>query len=376
MNFELSEEQSLLKSTLNQYLSQEYGFANRTAASRGDVGFRQDIWHAFAGTLGILGLGTPVDHGGLAGGPVEQMIVMEEAGRALLLEPLAETVFQGAWLLGKCGVHHLDREILQGDVRLAIALGEPEMRSDYQDINLSAELKGSGWRLAGVKSTVVAAPWATHFIIAARTGGQIGDEDGLSLFLVPAETPGLVVNAYPMLDGRRAADLILSDVEVAADALIGPPGEAYALLDGLRDRAIACQAAEAVGLLDRLVQDTIEYAKQRQQFGQPIAAFQALQHRMVDMHMQVELVRSAAILASLNLDAPAQARARAASAAKVTLANACRFVGQNAVQLHGGMGMTDELAIGHYFKRATVLENEFGTAGWHLARHAALETQA
>lgn len=222
----------------------------------------------------------------------------------------------------------------------------------------------------------MAAPWATHFIIAARTGGQIGDEDGLSLFLVPAETPGLVVNAYPMLDGRRAADLILSDVEVAADALIGPPGEAYALLDGLRDRAIACQAAEAVGLLDRLVQDTIEYAKQRQQFGQPIAAFQALQHRMVDMHMQVELVRSAAILASLNLDAPAQARARAASAAKVTLANACRFVGQNAIQLHGGMGMTDELAIGHYFKRATVLENEFGTAGWHLARHAAVETQA
>lgn len=136
MNFELSEEQSLLKSTLNQYLSQEYGFANRTAASRGDVGFRQDIWHAFAGTLGILGLGTAVEHGGLAGSPVEQMIVMEEAGRALLLEPLAETVFQGAWLLGKCGVHHLDRGILQGDVRLAIALGEPEVRSDYQDMNL------------------------------------------------------------------------------------------------------------------------------------------------------------------------------------------------------------------------------------------------
>jgi butyryl-CoA dehydrogenase len=375
MDFELSEEQSLLKSTLAHYLAQQYDFAKRTAASRSEPGCRADIWQGLASDLGLLGVAVPLDAGGLGGGAVEQMIVMEEAGRALLLEPLAETLFQGGWLLQKCGAAGLLPLIMSGSVRLAVAIGEPDMRFDYEDIAAAATRHGDGWRLCGHKAVVMAAPWATHFLIAARTSGARGDAHGISLFLTTPEANGLTLHRYQTLDERRAADMELKDVSVEAGALIGEEGEALALLEEMRDRAIAAQAAEATGLLDRLVRDTVDYARQRKQFGQPIAAFQALQHRIVDMHMHVELARSAAVLASLKLDAPATERALASSAAKVTIAKACRFVGQNSVQLHGGMGMTDDLPIGHYFKRATVIETEFGGEGWHLARHVRLSRQ-
>ncbi len=369
MDFDLTEEQTLLKATLAQYLAQRAGFAERTAASRSEPGYRTTMWQDLAQTLGLLGATLPESAGGLGGGAVEQMIIMEELGRALLLEPVPETVFHGAWLLERCGAHDLLAGVVDGSVRLAVALGEPEMRHDYADIATRAAPAGSGWALTGSKAVVMAAPWATHLIVAARTSGQPGDADGLSLFSLDANSDGLTLHPYPTIDGRRAADVLLDG---AIATLIGAEGGALALIEEMRDRAIAGQAAEAAGLLATLVKDTVEYTKQRQQFGQAISGFQVLQHRMVDMHMQVEMVRSAAVLATLKLDGDPVERALAASAAKVTLANACRFVGQNAVQLHGGMGMTDELAIGHYFKRATVLESEFGSADWHLARHAAL----
>jgi alkylation response protein AidB-like acyl-CoA dehydrogenase len=246
------------------------------------------------------------------------------------------------------------------------------MRYDLADIATSAVKDADGWRLEGSKAVVMAAPWADRLIVAARTAGVPGDGPGLSLFIVDPAAAGVTLHSYPTIDGRRAADIDLVGVRAPAEALIGPEGGALPLLEAMRDRAIAAQAAEAAGLLGKLLDDTVDYTKQRSQFGQPLASFQVLQHRMVDMYMQVEMVRSAAILATLKLDGDPVERAKAASAAKVTLANACRFVGQNAVQLHGGMGMTDELAIGHYFKRATLLESEHGSADWHLARHAAL----
>lgn len=372
MDFEYSEEQSLLKATFGQYLAQQYGFAERTKASRSERGYREDVWQDFADKLGLLSLAVPEGEGGMGGGAVEQMIVMEEAGRALVLEPLAETLFQGGWLLGRCAQTDLLSGVADGSVRIAIAIGEPDMRDDLEDIAASAVHEGEGWRLSGRKSVVMTAPWATHLIVAARASGSPGDASGVSLFLLELPIKGVILHAYPTLDGRCAADIELDGAIVGPGALIGGEGAGLPLLEELRDRAIAAQAAEAAGLLERLVRDTVDYAKQRQQFGQPIASFQALQHRMVDMHVQVELVRSAAVFAALKLDAAPVERSLAASAAKVTLANACRFVGQNAVQLHGGMGMTDELPIGHYFKRATVIESEFGNAGWHLARHAAL----
>ncbi|MBK6707938.1 MAG: acyl-CoA dehydrogenase family protein [Sphingomonadales bacterium] len=374
MNFELSEDQQMLQNMLRQFLAQRYGFAERVAASRSDPGYRTEIWSALAGELGLLGATISQERGGLGGGAIEQMIIMEELGRALMLEPVAETLFHGGWLLEKAGgaATGLLGDVAAGKVRLALAIGEPQMRYDYGYIAATAEPGPAGWRLNGQKSVVIAAPWADRLIVAARTSGQAGDASGISLFLVSSDADGVAMHPYPTIDGRRAADIILTNVEVSQDALIGGEGRGLELLEELRDRAVAAQAAEASGLLDKLLQDTVAYTQQRQQFGQPIASFQVLQHRMVDMYMHVELTRAAALLATLKLDAPADERARAASSAKATVAEACRFVGQNAVQLHGGMGMTDELPIGHYFKRATQIEGEFGSADWHLARRARL----
>jgi alkylation response protein AidB-like acyl-CoA dehydrogenase len=372
VDFALNEEHALLRATLHQFLQARYGFAERTAAARSEPGYRPEIWRALAQDLGVLGMTVGSAHGGLreqGSGAIEQMVFMEEAGRALLLEPVCESLFQAAWLLEQDGGPRASAVLAQaalGAIKLAVAVGEPEAR-DLADIATRARRDGAGWRLDGHKAMVVAAPWADMLIVAAR--GQAG----LSLFLVDGAAPGLMVTAYPTIDGRRAGDVVLRDVAVDADALIGPEGGAASLLEAMRDRAIAAQAAEAAGLLDRMVADTVAYCRGRSQFGQPIAGFQVLQHRMVDMHIAVEMVRAAAVLACLRLDGDPVERARAASAAKVTVAQACRFVGQNAVQLHGGMGMTDDLAIGHCFKRATMIEYEHGTADWHLARHAGLK---
>lgn len=375
MDFTLSEEHSLLRASLGQFLQQRYGFAERTAASRTKPGYRQDIWTALATELGVLGMTIPEAQGGMGGGALEQMILMEEAGRALLLEPVCETLFQAGWLLQQAGGANADElltQIAAGSLKLAVALGEPGMRYDLADISTSAVRDGDGWRIDGNKAVVMAAPWADRLVVAARTAGAVGESLGLSLFIVDPKAPGVTLHPYPTIDGRRAGDIDFVGVRVPAEALIGPEGAALPMLEAMRDRAIAAQAAEAAGLLGKLLDDTVEYTKQRSQFGQSLSSFQVLQHRMVDMYMQVEMVRSAAILATLKLEGDPVERAKAASAAKVTVANACRFVGQNAVQLHGGMGMTDELAIGHYFKRATLIESEHGSADWHLARHAAL----
>jgi alkylation response protein AidB-like acyl-CoA dehydrogenase len=378
MEFELNEEQVQLKSGLDRYLASANDFTRRTAAIRSAAGRCEDLWQALAGELGVLGAGLPEAHGGF-GGALEQMVVMEAAGRALLGEPLAETLCQAAPLLAHAGGAVADAllaGIVAGQVRIAHAVGEADMGNDLAGIDLPATRTASGWRLDGEKQVVVGAPWATHLLLAARTAGVPGNGQGISLFVVPARTKGLTMHPYRTLDERQAADLVLSGVELGSDALIGMEGAGLALLEEWRDRAIAAATAEACGLLERLIEDTVAYAKQREQFGQKIGSFQALQHRMVDMYLQLELVRSAALLVCQALDGPAEDRAKAASSAKVTVAQACRFIGQNAVQLHGGMGMTDELPIGHYFKRATVIEHSFGSAGWHTMRRAAMDAVA
>lgn len=375
MQFEPGEEQLQFRAGLDRFLADANDLPKRTATVRGEPGWRPGLWRSLARELGVMGVGLPESLGGFGTG-LDQLMVMEAAGRALLPEPLAETLFQCAPLLRHCGpdLQDLVRGVIAGDVRLAMALDEEGMRGELADLALPATRSDSGWLLNGTKRVVVAAPWATHLLVAARTGGKAGDENGLSLFLVPARSEGVTLTAYKMLDERRAADITLSDVQVGSDVLIGPEGGALPLLEEWRDRAIAAAAAEASGLLERLVEDTVAYARQREQFGQPIGSFQALQHRMVDMQLQLELVRSAALLACQSLESDPESRARAASSAKVTVAQACQFVGQNAVQIHGGMGMTDDLAIGHYFKRATVIEHSFGSQDWHLARRARLDS--
>lgn len=374
MDFELNDEQLQLKATLARFLADAGDFAARTRALRAGPGWREDVWQGLA-RLGVLSIGLPEAQGGFGGG-LEMMAAMEEMGRALAPEPLSETLFQAAPLLACGGQTQLLEGVVGGQVRITLAVGEDGMRDDLNAIAMTAARSPSGWQLDGTKCVVVAAPWATHLLVAARTSGSPGESDGLSLFLVPAAAPGVSMAPYRMLDERHAADVSFNAAGVDASALVGGEGQGFALIEEWRDRAIAAAAAEACGVIERLLDDTVAYARQREQFGHKIGSFQALQHRMVDMYLELELARSAALLACQSLDGDPAERAAAASAAKVTVARAVRFAGQNAVQLHGGMGMTDELAIGHYFKRATVIEHQFGSAGWHLARRAALDARA
>lgn len=381
MNFSFSSEQVMLRNSLGALLRDRYSFPDRCMASQSREGWRREIWSALANDLGLFSLALPREKGGLgekggpSGGAVEHMIVMEEFGHTLVIEPYLETIVIGAQLLaqspGDRAAHAL-AQIIDGSSIIAFAWAEPAMRYRAIDVATTAMRGGSGWILNGKKSVVVGAPWADHLIVVARSGGSPGEVDGLSLFLIDKNSQGITEHAYPTIDGRLASDLTFDKVSLPQDALLGAEDGALPVIEEILDRAIAATSAEAVGAMRRMLRDTIDYTGQRRQFGQSLSQFQALQHRMVDMSMQIEMALSATYLVTLKLDRPAAERARAASSAKVTIGKAARFVGQNAVQLHGGMGMTDELPIGHYFKRTTMIEGEFGDADYHMMRYAML----
>jgi alkylation response protein AidB-like acyl-CoA dehydrogenase len=375
VDFSFTEEQELLRNSLRSFLQDKYTFELRRAASRTPAGWRPEIWKALAEDIGVLGMSLPERVGGLGGDPIGTLVVMEELGRALVIEPYLETVVLCGGLLARAGGSRADEvlsRIGRGDEIVAFAWAEPSCRYDFAAVSTTARPLGSGWRLEGVKSVVTAAPWASQLLVTARTSGAPAERAGISLFLVDKAARGVRTSEYPTIDGRRAADVVFENVVVPADALLGEVGQASESIEQVGDEAIAALSAEALGVVTTMLQHTVEYTKQRRQFGQPLSSFQVLQHRMVDMYMEVEMVRSATYLATLKLHTAPLERALAASAAKVTVSKACRFVGQNAIQLHGGMGMTDELAVSHYFKRATSIEMEFGTVDFHLARHAQL----
>jgi alkylation response protein AidB-like acyl-CoA dehydrogenase len=375
MNFDLSEEQVLLKEAVSRFLKERYSAQERRRIAASSDGFSCALWKAFARDLGILGAVLPEAAGGLGGGAVETMIIMEALGEALVLEPYLETVVIAGGFLKRAaseGARNMLGEIVAGNVRLAFAAAEPTARYALQDVSTVARWEGESWSLSGTKTVVGAAPLATHLIVSARTAGAQRSCSGISLFLIEANVKGLAAHGYRTIDDRRAADLVFDRVRVPAGALLGEEGNALPIIELVVDEATAAVAAEAVGAMRRLLQDTIDYAKQRRQFGQPIAQFQVLQHRMVDMYMALEQAVSAVYLATLKLGQPAQERARAVSATKATIGRSGRFIGQNAIQIHGAMGLTDELTVGNYFKRLTAIENEFGTVDHHLARYAAL----
>lgn len=375
MDFNLTDEQALLRDSVARFLRDDHGFDARKEAVVAGCGHITALWKRLAKDLGLPGLAVPAELGGIGAGSVETMIVMEELGSALFAGPFLETAVIGVTLLDRVGgdiARAALRGIASGEIVTAFAWAEPDMRYDVADISLAARMTDDGWLLAGGKTVVTAAPWATHIIVAARTAGEKGEGAGLSLFLVERGTDRLRMFDYPTFDGRRAADLIFEDAHVPAHCLIGPEGEARPLIEEVMDRAIAACCAESVGAMQRMLDATLAYTAERRQFGQPLADFQALQHRMVDMFMQVELARSATFLVTLRLDGDPVERSLAASSAKATVAQAARFVGQNAIQLHGGMGMTDDLPLGHYFKRTTMIEGEFGTIDHHIRRHARL----
>jgi len=363
MDFNLSKEQELLRDGLGKFLSARYDLTTSRAAAKTGAGWQPEIWKSFADELGILAAPLPERAGGLGGGPVEVMVITEALGHALAVEPFVNTVVVAGGLLERAGGERADA-VLEGIAEGAavVALADTD--------GVTAVRDGDDWVLTGSAIVVADAPLATHLLIAAQSDGRTSLL--LTDFDSAAPPAGLTVHPYRTIDDRRAADLDFTGLRLPADALLAGPDQAEPSLARARDEGAAAVCAEAVGGMRKVLADTVEYCKQRQQFGQPIGSFQVLQHRMVDMYMEVEQALAAVYLAMLNLDAEPEVRARAVSAAKVTVGRAARFVGQNAVQLHGGMGMTEELAIGHYFKRLTAMQYEFGTSDHHLGRYARL----
>jgi len=374
MDFSFTEEQTLLRDTVGAYLADNYDFDKRRAAVASAAGWRPEVWKVLAEDLGILGASFSEEQGGLGGGPTEVMVVMEEFGKALVVEPYLGTVVIGGGFLRRAGGKAADDligDLIGGTARFAFAWGEPQARYCLHDLAVTARKEGAGYVLNGAKSVVVGAPFATHLIVTARTGGARRDTGGVSVFVVDKTANGVITRDYPTVDGGRASEVTFENVSVGAEALIGGEGEALPMVNQVVDEAVAAVCAEACGVLRRLHEGTLEYTRQRKQFGAPIASFQVLQHRMVDMFIQVEQAVSMTYMAHIKLGEADGERAKAVSAAKVQIGRACKFVGQNAIQLHGGMGMTDEMAIGHYFKRATLIEGVFGSVDHHLARYEA-----
>jgi hypothetical protein len=377
MDFNFTEEQSMLRDTVASFLQDKYDFDTRRKIVSSDSGWRADYWKAFAEELGILGAPFSEELGGLGGGAVDNMIVMEEFGKALVIEPYLGTVVIGGGFLkhsGYASAASVIEGIIGGTTTIAFAYGEPQARYTWRDLKTTAKKDGAGWVLNGHKAVVIGAPFATHLIVTARTGGAQRDAGGVGVFLVDKSLSGIVTRDYPTVDGNRASEVYFENVSVPADALIAEDG--LALVDKVIDEATAAVGAEAVGVLRKLHEGTLDYAKQRKQFGTAIANFQVLQHRMVDMFIEVEQSVSMTYMATIKLDEDAAERAKAVSAMKVRIGRACKFVGQNAIQIHGGMGMTDELAIGHYFKRATMIEGLFGSVDHHLKRYESLSFDA
>nr|WP_314524799.1 acyl-CoA dehydrogenase [uncultured Brevundimonas sp.] len=376
MDLTLSETQTQLADSVRTFLARlsASGMAEAPGAPEPTA-----VWREMGEALGVLALALPEDLGGLGGEPADVMVVMEAFGEALLTEPYLETVVTAAGLLRRCDqprARALAQAIGEGAAIVAPALTEPAGRADWRFCATRAERDGDGWRLIGGKGLVTPGASAQSLIVAARTRGDDGHADGLSLFLVERDTPGLSLRDVATLDERWAAEVVLDGVSLSTDSLIGVEHEAGPLIALVLDEATAALCAEAIGVLRRMLDDTVAFAKERRQFGQAIGRFQALQHRMADMFIQFELARSAAVLATLSLDKPDRERTLAVSAAKVTVSDACRFIGQNAVQLHGGLGMSLETEVTRYFKRAAVIETQLGTRDHHLDRTIALDVRA
>ncbi len=368
MDFNFTPEQEMLRDSVARYLGEQYDFPRRQAAVRSAAGWRPEIWRGLAEDIGILGAPFPEDAGGLGGGAVETMIVMEEIGKALVVEPYLDTVVIGGSLLRQWGGARASEwigRIIAGDVRFAFAQLEPASRFDLADVGTTAVADEGRWRVTGLKDAVVGAPFATHYIVTARTSGGRRDREGVSIFLVASDAAGVTSRAYPTVGGSRAADVRFDG---AVGELVGRLDRGLEPLEAAVDEGVAALCAEGVGVMRRLLADTVEYARQRRQFDAPIAANQVLQHRMVDMYIALEQAVSMTYMATLKLDRPVAERTRAVAAAKVQVGKAARFVGQGAIQIHGGMGMTDELPISHYFKRATLIESQLGSVDHHLAR--------
>lgn len=378
MNFDYSEEQNMLRDSIAKWAAGEYDFEKRKAALASDDGWKKN-WSTFA-ELGLLAAPLPEEFGGLGGGALDVNVVAEEFGKALVVEPYVPTAVIGANALKYSGTDAQKEEhlgaIATGERIIAFGQAEPKSRWALNDVSTSAKKDGAGYVLNGHKAVALGGPQADHLLISARTAGAQRDANGITLFLVPKSAGGVTTRDYPTLDETRASEVYLENVSVAAEHVLGEVDSALPVIERIVDDANAAYCSEAVGAMRMMTALTQEYAKGRKQFGRAIADFQVLQHRMVDMFMASEESYSMALLATIKLDAADDERARAVSSAKVSIGKASRFVGQAAVQIHGGMGMTDEMRVGHYFKRTTMLDSTFGNVDFHLKRFAGLSAKA
>ena len=376
MDFSFNEEQTLLEESVARFIQNDYDFEGRQKSIKSEVGFDQAHWNTFA-ELGWLGVCFSEADGGFAGGAVESMLMLENFGKGLVVEPYLATVVLAGGALKHAGNAEQKAKylpgIIDGSTQAALAYVEPQGRFNLADLTTKAEKDGAGYVLNGYKAVVLNGPAANLIVVSARTGGDQRDQDGVSLFVVDANASGISRRDYPTVDGVRASEITLENVKVDADALLGEEGAGFAALEQAIDDGILAVGAEAVGCMEVLYKDTVEYCKTREQFGQPIGKFQVLQHRMVDMFMEHEQSKSLMYMAAMRMDEGyGPAAQKAISAFKVQIGKSGKFVGQNAVQLHGGMGMTDELNIGHYFKRLTIIDTLFGNVDFHLKRFGAL----
>lgn len=376
MNFDLSEEQRLLKENVERLMLDKYGFADRRKYGTQERGFSEAMWASYA-ELGLLALPFSEKYGGFSGGAVETMIVMEAFGKALILEPYFATVVLAGAVL-RFGANEAQKAelipaVAEGRLKLAFACTEPQSRYDLFDVNTRAKKDRDGWLLNGSKGLVLHGNAADKIFVSARTAGDTRDKDGIGLFLVDADAPGLKRRGYPTQDGLRAADITLENVRVKAAYVIGDPAGAFPVISRVVDEAVAALCAEAVGSFARMQTITLEYLKTREQFGRKIGTFQVLQHRAVDMFVELEQSRSMAMYAAMMADeGNAIERERAISAAKVQIGRSAKAIGQQSIQLHGGIGMTMEYNVGHYFKHVTMIDALFGDADHHLRRLAEL----
>jgi alkylation response protein AidB-like acyl-CoA dehydrogenase len=375
MDFTFNEEQSLIQDQVDQFVQKEYDWETRQALSNSDLGFGEDNWKKFA-DLGWLGICVSENSGGFGGSSIESMLIMEAFGKGLVVEPFLETVIMSGGLIDDHGSDEQKSSVLEpaisGEMHLALAYAEPQSRFNLSDVVTEAKSDGDSFILNGYKSVVMNGPSADKIIISARTSGTQLDESGISLFIVDANSDGLNKTNYKTVDGRRASDLTLENVSVSKSSLIGDQDKGFAILDSAIDKAILAISAEAVGAMEVLYKTTVEYTKTREQFGTAIGKFQVLQHRMVDMFMEYEQCKSLLYMATMKHEEGAEDAKKAISGLKYQVGKAGKFIGQQAVQLHGGMGVTDELNVGHYFKRLTTVGTIFGNTDYHLKKYTSL----
>ena len=372
MNFDFTEEQTLLENMVTSFIRDDYNWETRETIVKTEEGWRPENWTKFA-ELGLLGVPFSEDHGGLGGTSVDSMVVMEQFGKGLVVEPFLPSILLAGNLISKLGskeqTDSIIPSIIAGESRYVFAYAEPQSRFDLFDVKTSAVKDGNGYTLNGFKSVVFGASMATHVIIAARTSEDQRSKNGITLFISDIKSDGISLQTYPTIDEYRASEMVIENLKVSNDMVLGSVDSAHDTIEEVIDLATIAACSEAVGVLQVLKDSTTEYCRQRKQFGQPIAKNQVIQHRLVDMMIEYEQSKSilyAAVTADLG---NADERRKTVSAAKARIGQAIKYVGESAIQLHGGMGMVDEYMISHYFKRATMLGVLFGNVDFHMKRY-------